>query len=208
MNIVDKIEQYGLQDWIEEVKSIGELQPFEQARKFARSLGLKNRDVWYAWAKTDARPDDIPSNARDSYINSGWVSWGDWLGTKNRIGGYKPFKQARYVVRSVGLRNWKEWREWRKTDARPDDIPASPDGVYKDSGWVSLGDWLGTKNRRGGWMPFEEARAFVRLLGLKTRKEWNKWAKTEARLDNIPAAPDKTYRDNGWVGVKDWLGTK
>ena len=57
----------------------------------------------------------------------------------------------------------------------PSDIPASPDNVYKDKGWISWGDWLGTgtiaPNQRK-FRKFREARIFVRELNLKTLAEW------------------------------------
>jgi hypothetical protein len=40
---------------------------FEEARKFARSLGLKDTIEWYEYAKSGDRPDDIPSNPRLQY---------------------------------------------------------------------------------------------------------------------------------------------
>jgi hypothetical protein len=62
------------------------------------------------------------------------------------------------------------------------------------------------------WLPFTEARTFVRALGLQSEKEWRTWSKG-ARPDlpprpaSIPASPSNTYRDGGWAGVGDWLGT-
>jgi len=37
-------------------------------------------------------------------------------------------------------------------------------------------------------------------------KEWNLWCKNHPRPTNIPSAPDKAYRDLGWVSWADWLG--
>jgi hypothetical protein len=53
--------------------------PFEEAREYARGLGLKNWHEWQAWAKSGKRPKDIPSNPREIYGVKGWVSHGDWL---------------------------------------------------------------------------------------------------------------------------------
>ena len=55
----------------------------------------------------------------------------------------------------------------RNEENKPEDIPAYPDGVYKDSGWVSWGDWLGTgriANQNKVYRSFDEARAFVHSL--------------------------------------------
>jgi superfamily II DNA or RNA helicase len=62
------------------------------------------------------------------------------------------------------------------------------------------------------WRPFEDARAFVRKLNLKSRSEWSAFAAGKmvhlGRLpSDIPVTPERTYRDQGWNGVGDWLGT-
>ena len=62
------------------------------------------------------------------------------------------------------------------------------------------------------WMPFEEARAFVRKLKLKSQAEWRAFCQgrmpSKGRLPpDIAANPDKTYADKGWKGMGDWLGT-
>ena len=57
---------------------------------------------------------------------------------------WRPFDEAREFVRSLQLRNQTEWNEYCKSNKKPDDIPSSPDIIYKNDGWISLGDWLGT----------------------------------------------------------------
>jgi hypothetical protein len=147
------------------------------------------------------------------------VGLGDWLGT-GRVAAhlkvYRPFKEARKFVRSLKLHNQKEWRSFSKTDKKPDDIPANPDVVYKDKEWVGYGDWLGTGNVANFlkvYRPFKEARDYARSLGLKSMSEWAAFTKGElARIrrkfpKDIPASPNQTYKDKGWVGNGDWLGT-
>jgi hypothetical protein len=177
--------------------------PFEEARTFARSLGLKSRTEWRVWSRSDAKPDDIPANPAHVYKNKGWVGWGDWLGTgtiapQKRI--YLPFEEARTFVRSLELKSQTQWRVWSKSDAKPDDIPGDPPKIYKAQGWVSWGDWLGTGSIAPSYriyLPFEEARAFARSLGLKKQTEWRVCSKSDAKPDNIPADPYNAYKDKG-----------
>ena len=62
------------------------------------------------------------------------------------------------------------------------------------------------------WMPFIDAREFVRKLGLNSSTEWRKFVKG-AYLDkplkpsNIPTNPNQIYKDVGWKNMGDWLGT-
>ena len=190
--------------------SIYKWRPFKEARQFARSLGLKNQKEWRTWVKSEARPHDIPNDPSTIYNNKGWTSWGDWLGTgyvANQGRVYRSFQEARVFVRSLGLQNEDTWRNWIKSGKCPNDIPADPRRVYKNSGWVGLDDWLGTRNRKGRYQSFIEARAFVRMLGLKSTSEWFLWAQSDVRPVDIPVAPHSAYKNMGWSGMGDWLGT-
>jgi superfamily II DNA or RNA helicase len=185
-----------------------EYRSFEEARAFARGLGLKTGVEWKDYCKSDKKPTDIPIAPNKTYRQSGWVGWGDWLGTGNVFRrDWPPFKEARALVRSIGLKSSKEWNDYRKSDKRPPYIPTNPHKVYRQSGWVSLGDWLGTNRYRRGGRPFSDARAFVRSLGLKNQTEWNDYCKSGEKPADIPSNPGKTYANSGWIGINDWLGT-
>jgi len=57
-------------------------------------------------------------------------------------------------------------------------------------------------------LPVEEAREFARSLGLQGHKECREYCKSGKKPSDIPAAPDLTYKNKGWSGIRDWLGTK
>jgi hypothetical protein len=61
------------------------------------------------------------------------------------------------------------------------------------------------KTGRYPWRSFQEARAYVRTLGLKSSTEWNKYSKSGERPHDIPSNPHTVYRDD-WNGWNDWLG--
>jgi len=186
--------------------------PFVEAREFARSLGLKNGHEWKAYCVSDQRPADIPSNPLRTYKVAGWVSMGDWLGTgyvatADRV--YLPFGEAREFARGLGLKNSVEWNAYCESDQRSADIPSNPRKAYKDAGWVSMGDWLGTgyvATADRVYLPFTDARAFAHGLGLKGKDEWQAYWKSDQRPADIPSDPSKVYKDQGWVGWGDWLG--
>ena len=56
--------------------------PFEAAREFARSLGLKTQNDWRAWCKSGQRPVDIPASPNEFYKARGWAGWPDWLSSQ------------------------------------------------------------------------------------------------------------------------------
>ena len=180
--------------------------PFEEAREFARSLNFKNRKEWQEWSKSGMRPSNIPSGPHATYKNEGWKGFGDFLGngnvSKQNIE-FLPFEEVRKFAHSLKLKSFRKWQEWSKSGMRPSNIPSCPETVYKDSGWKSRTDFLGNE-----FLPFEEAREFVRSLNFKNGKEWKEWSKSGMRPSNIPSSPDKFYKDKGWKSVTNFLGNE
>ena len=206
-------------DWLgykgKNVMKKGGALPFDAARAFVRSLKLGNMEEWKGYSSSGKRPSNIPSHPDRTYRNAGWVSMPDWLGCEGRSGEkitskMLPFDAARAFVRALKLGSTKEWHEYSKSGKRPANIPSQPDAVYRDTGWVSIPDWLGYESRnvmaKGTALSFEAARAFVRTLKLGGWKEWQKYSRSGKRPSNIPSCPQGVYRDTGWVSVPDWLG--
>src|SRR5262249_37960450 len=112
---------------------------------------------------------------------------GDWLGTGNRNrGNWRNFKEARAFVQNLGFKSGKDWHAYCRSGQRPDDIPANPNVVYADSGWVGMSDWLGNGRRIGDWQNFEEAKAFVQNLGLSPGKSRTTFQQVPMRFMPIP----------------------
>ena len=200
----------GVGDWLGTVRKPMErieFLPFEEAREFMRSLGLKGVKEWSEYRKTSKRPQKIPTAPDIEYKGKGWVGYGDWLGNgKMSKEQFRPFEEAREFVRSLGLLGTKEWKSYCKSGIKPIDIPKYPNSTYEDKGWVGYGDWLGTDNRSGNFLPFEEAREFARSLGLRGQVEWSRYSASGQRPHDIPSAPDAKYKGKGWKDWGDWLG--
>ena len=201
--------------------------PFEDARRFARQLGLRDSHEWYAYCRGELpdkvkKPDDIPYGPVSAYRNQGWISMGDWLGTgyvAPKMRQYREFKAAREFVHQLGFKNHDEWRrycngELLEKGRKPDDIPTLPNRVYAQTGWITWGDWLQTGNispLKKAFRPFEEARAFVHELDLTSSSQWPDYCQGKLRdkgkkPDDIPVNPGKVYKDQGWISFRDWLG--
>ena len=130
---------------------------FAAARKFARSLGLKNKQEWLAFARGNMPgkgrlPQDIPVQPWQTYrILGTWTNLRDWLGPSfsGSRGDFLPFEEARAWARTSGIGDYDEWIE--RTSGRlkgkkgdlPPEIPATPWSVYPRE-WKGMGDWLGT----------------------------------------------------------------
>jgi hypothetical protein len=130
---------------------------------------------------------------------------GDWFGTgriadKNKV--WKPFDEARTIVQKLGLKNMRQYKKEWNAGKIPKDIPADPRVLYKNKGWISSGNWLGTgyvapsivsKN----YLSFSDAKSEVIELAKKYNiKTWDDWKKAykEGKIPkNIPLKPNRVY---------------
>jgi len=111
---------------------------------------------------------------------------------------YLPFERARELARGLGLHRKADWISWSRSDAYTLEMPLRPNEFYRE--WKGWSDWLNFTKR----LPFSEARAYARELGLHSRLEWRDWCRGSERPNNVPADPRMAYPEfDGWA---DWLG--
>lgn len=226
------------EDWLtgKTERIFGKPRDFEKARDFVRSLGLRGQREWNKYRKGELegyekKPQDIPTSPETAYKEQ-WQGIADWLGYKGKKkpkrdakleDNWMPFNEAREFARSLGLANSEEWMRYTKGELegyekKPDNIPQQPYLTYPQYGveWISWGDWLGYegkgKTKVKNALSFDEARKFVRKLGLKNTYEWEDYKKGKFKQlkripNNIPKSPAIFYKDKGWIGMRDWLGT-
>lgn len=187
--------------------------PFEDARKFAQNLGLNSLRQWKQYCLSSKKPYNIPTTPQATYNDDGWSGYGDWLGTKNIKSGsinYREFEEARKFVRNLKLKSRSDWEDFCNSGNKPHDIPNTPRVVYESKGWIGIGDWLGTDRIATNDMiyrDFESAREYVRSLNLKSQKDWFEYCKQGNKPLDIPRNADRTYKNLGWIGYGDWLGS-
>ncbi|MBT4327854.1 MAG: hypothetical protein HOD60_13270, partial [Candidatus Nitrosopelagicus sp.] len=225
----------GYSDWLGNgqgkylLKGKGRLS-FEEAREFVLKLHLPGLNGWIEYCKSGKRPANIPASPHTAYKDE-WKGYGDWTGTgKKRYTDFLPFEEAREFARSLDLFTMISWEKFAKSKKRPKNIPYAPDQTYKKQ-WKGYRDWLREsevidtehlvmiedseftktldstiKDLKQIYLPYDQARDFVRKLNLKGQKEWMAYAKSSLRPKNIPSAPYQYYLE--WTGYADWLGTK
>ncbi len=221
-------------DWSIWLTGKERLMNFTEARTFVRKLELDGQQAWKLYAKGELngyekKPKSIPTTPDKVYINDGWDGIADWLGYEGKIKPKKgdvlednwwSYQEAKNFVQNLNLKSSSQWNNYcnGKYDslvARPDGIPRQPSLTYPNYGnyWTGWEDWLGTntEGRLKDALPFIEARKYVRLLKLKSTKEWVEYKKgniknLEPIPKNIPKTPSSYYKDNGWNGMPDWLG--
>jgi hypothetical protein len=169
----------------------GKFLTFYQARRKARTLGLKSVREWRNLCSSKDRPLDMPVLPHLTYRDCGWTDFYDFFGYK-RGERFLPFNQARDFVKSLGFEKTNKWAQYCASGKRPKNIPFDPKAVYKGQ-YKGLRDWIGLPKKR--FLPFTRARKYVRnIMGL-TGTNWWKWCKTHRP-------------DAGWKGWTDWFGDK
>ena len=120
--------------------------PFKDAKKFVRSLKIKNYRAWRKYIDSKKKPRNIPASPQYTYKNK-WMGWGDFLGTKaygwKKNTSFVTFKESQKFIIKIGIKNFREWVSWCKKGAKPKNIPFQPSTVYKDE-WKGWKDFLGT----------------------------------------------------------------
>jgi hypothetical protein len=213
-----------------------EFLPYEEARAFVHKLNLKGVMGWKKYCLSGDRPDNIPSCPNETYKKKGWKNYSDWTnynlnqeGQKLTKGGRPtcniPYDEAKTFVHKLNIVTKLQWKEYCNSGKKHDRIPAKPQKVYKDKGWTNWNDWLApipnnniqrrrntkettNKKFRTPYLPFNEARTFVRNLKFKSKEEWEEYVKENKLPLNIPTQPQKVYNKKGWINLNDWLDNR
>ena len=186
---------------------------FVKAKKFVRTLKLKNTTQWKKYCSSGKKPIDIPS-APERIYKKQWKSYSDWLGSKyfaTQRMKYRSFIGARTFVRSLGLKIQKEWYDYCKSGDKPNDIPATPNRHYKKE-WTTWGEWLGTfrvntTEQVKNYLPVSEAvKEYHKLqekYGIKNTADWRRFLKTHKLPANLPTQPARVYsKQRVWERMK------
>lgn len=188
--------------------------PFEEAREFVRNQRLKSMAQWREFINSKLKPLDLTVVPDRVYKNSGWINWGDWLGTYTIAPQLKEFidyNEASEFVKQNNIKSKSEWEKFKKLGLKPDNIPGAPDRIYKNTGWINWGEFFGTNriaDQHKIYRNYDDAKNYVRELGIKNANEWRKYSKSGTKPIDIPTTPNLVYKNNGWVDWADFLGTE
>ena len=87
------------------------------------------------------------------------------------------------------------------------------DGIFDTIAETTLDDvrrefFNMTNGFKKDFLPFIEAKNYIRNLNFHSYTEYSVWAKSKNRPNNIPSNPSKVYKKtNEWISIGDWLGT-
>jgi len=122
---------------------------------------------------------------------------------------FLTYDEAKKFAKKNNLKSARFWFELDASGNMPDNLPSRPDNTYKNKGWTTWGDFLGTgriSDNLKKFRTFSDSRNFVRLLGLKSVAQWQKYASSGKRPKDIPGSPPEVYKTR-WTTWGDFLGT-
>ena len=189
---------------------------FKKAKKFVLKLNLKNQKDWMKYSKSGKKPDNLPGNPERIYKGKGWKNLGHFLGTKTiatKERKYKSYEEAKKYIKKFKFRSGNEFIKFAKSKKCPSNIPIMVRGVYKNKGWVSMGDFLGTgriADRFKTFISYNKAKKVIKKFKLNSGAEYFKFCKENKEIiekANIPFSPSGHYKKKGWKGWGDFLGT-
>ena len=182
---------------------------YDDCKKYVQeNLNIKSISQW----RKSLIPDNIPKNPKEAYVNRGWISWGDFLGT-NRIQdnikskNYISYSEAKeWIKNNLKINTLMQWKNFAKENKIPDFIPNRPERFYKKRGWINWGDFLNTgrvanQNKKYIFLSYEEACTFVRNNNIKSETQFQVYNLPI----NIPTAPYQYYKE--WTTWGDFLDT-
>ena len=155
----------------------------------------------------------MPPKPYKTYKNSGWVSWGDFLGTgilsSNQIK-YINYDDAKKLLSSKKISSLTDYRKIIKKEFQ-NQIPINPSKNYKNKGWKGWQDFIGkeiisTQKINKKYISFKRAKSLIQSLGVKDKKEFKKKKLNNIIPDTIPLKPGRFYKGKGWVNFKDFIG--
>jgi hypothetical protein len=181
--------------------------PFEKAEEIVRLLGISisGRNEYYKLYRQGKLPRGLPANPSETYRNKGWISWYNYLGIETPTK-MLPLREAREIVRRLGIKNGLEYRRLHKQGKLPKGIPFGPHQTYKNKGWNGWPDFLGNGFRE--YLPFEKVREEIHKLNIHNEDEYVR-LHIEGKLPKgMPRYPANVYENKGWNGWYDFLGYK
>jgi hypothetical protein len=188
-----------------------EFLPFNKAKISVVKLKLKGQREWQNLK--NKRPYNIPSNPYEIYKKD-WRGWGDWLGSgvisTNKIYENLKYEKAKKIISKFKFKNQYDHRKKWKTLLKPLVLPANPESVFKNKGWINWRDYLGNQSTilNVKWKSYSDAKKIVRAKNFKSRVEYKNYIKRNFKKKlhiKLPIHPERVY-GKSFEGWKIFIG--
>jgi hypothetical protein len=167
------------------------------------NVKVSSKNKWMFYCKNNILPDFISTYPDIVYKNRGWVSWGDFLGTGNKWDNnveHLDYNKAKLFLFNYKLKIAADYKLFIKDNNY--NLPSKPNRYYKNRGWVSWGDFLGTgkvANQLRVFYPYDIFKEKIKELKIKSFYSYKKYIKTNKTDNKLPTNPNIVYKNKGWV---------
>lgn len=188
---------------------------YDEAKEIVKTLNIKSKTEWFKYVKDKLII--LPYSPNNHFKNKGWKGWGDFLSTDRKqdnliAKNYLSYEEAKKYIKdnNLNINTIEEWKHYIKNIKNIKNnkfIPNKPNRFYKNKGWISWGDFLGTgriANQNRKFVDYDTAKTIVKQFGFINRESYFKHIDEIKKL-NIPTNPDKKYKNNGWTNWKNFL---
>ena len=153
-----------------------------EIQDWARSKKIKTVKAWREATSESDFPNNFPKSPDIKFKSNGWPGWPAFLGTTNKSGvqlreGFASYAEAHKFAQSIDVATITEWHKVRNLMTTngdwPSSIPAYPNQVYQNKGWISWRFFL-KGERKIVYMSYEKARTYARSTRIASGSDWRK----------------------------------
>lgn len=119
------------------------------------------------------------------------------------------YTDCKNKISKLGIKKAKSFSEkikqMRMGDKSYYDVPLAADIFYRNNGWVSWAEFLGTNLTRNTYIKkysLDYLRKIAHELKFTSNTQWKKYAKE----NNYPVKTNIMYKNHGWLSWADFLG--
>ncbi len=186
---------------------------YEDSKKYVMKNNIRFQSQYYKLKNENKIPKDMPRNPHQVYYNE-WIDWGNFLGTgrvHNMRKKFYSFKEARKIVRLQNINMVKDYFLFHKTFKERDLLPFLPNRTYKNKGWISWADFLGSKiisnkEKSKNYLTYEKAKKIIKKFKFNSLNDYREFYKNGKLPKGFPGFPSRRIYGKDWVSTGDFLG--
>jgi hypothetical protein len=181
---------------------------YEEAKKYARGLKLKNASEWFKHTKSENFPKNIPFMVNRYEEFEGF---GEFLGSGNKSyqgknkEKYLNYEKTKKFALKLKLKSREDWFKYFQKNKKPENIILYPDQKFKEfEGW---GIFLGSGNIRSQdivFLDYETAKRKLKKFKFNSQNEFRRAAFDDKIPNGVPKAPHVVYGKK-FKGYDDFL---
>jgi hypothetical protein len=185
---------------------------------------VRKNDIKTSTEYRKNRTPDMPYSP-EVYYKQEWISWKNFLGYDKKIGRniVRPIKEkkepivnfnvAKEIIKKFNLTKKVDYDKWYVNNKHLR-LPSNP-RIFYQKNWISWKDFFGNdlpkiihynkKEKNNNFLNYSETKIWVstNLPNIKIEKEWRQNTKNLPYF--IPKRPDYRYKNEGWLGWKEFL---